>query len=81
MEDFIDSHFVEKFVAFHNPIKRNKLKSFVACEVKKKLASSRNHISQIRAERNVFGQLVLHSIEHSVDLELMLSFPLEPVSW
>ena len=25
MEDYIDTHLVEKFVGFHNPIKRNKL--------------------------------------------------------
>ena len=35
MEDHIDSHLVEKYVGFYNPIQRNKLKSFVACEDKK----------------------------------------------
>ena len=34
----------------------------------------------MRAERNVFGQLVL-SIEHTFDLELTSSLPLEPVPW
>ena len=36
MEDFIDSHLVEKSVGFQNLIKRNKLKTLAACEVKKK---------------------------------------------
>ena len=45
------------------------------------MTSSQNKISQIRAERNVFGQLVLLAIQHDVDLELTLSFPLGPVPW
>ena len=81
MEDFIDSHLVEKAVGLHNPIKRNKRNTIAACEVKKKLTSSQNEISQMRVERNVFGQLVLLSIEHNVDLELTLSFPLRHVPW
>ena len=54
MEDFIDIHLNEKSVGFHNPIKRNKLKAFAVCDAKKKLTSSRNEISHMRAERNVF---------------------------
>ena len=81
MEDFIKLRLVERSVGFHEPIKRNKLKTFAASEVTKKLTSSQNKISQIRAERNVFGQLVLLSLEHDVDLELTLSFPLGPVPW
>ena len=81
MEDFISTRLVDKSVGFHNPIKRNKLKTFAAIEVKKKLTSSQNKYSQIRAKRNVFGQLVLLSIELNVDLELTLSFPLGPVPW
>ena len=81
MKEFINTRLVEKSVAFHDPVKRNKLKTFAACEVKKKVTSSQNKISQIRAERNIFGQLVLLSIEHDVDLELTLSFPLGPVPW
>ena len=30
LEDFINSRLVEKSVGFHNPIKRNKLKTFAA---------------------------------------------------
>ena len=35
----------------------------------------------MRAERNIFGQLVLLSTEHNVDLELTLSLSLGPVPW
>ena len=41
-KEFLGQSFVLKSVGFHNPIKCNKLKSFVACEVKKKLMSSQN---------------------------------------
>ena len=40
-----------------------------------------NKMSQIRTERNVFGQLVLLSLEHVTDIELTMSFPLGPVPW
>ena len=75
MEDFIQSRRIDTSDSFNNLIKRNKLKTFEACDVKKKLTSSQNKIDQIRVERNVFGQLVLLSTEHNVDLELTLLFP------
>ena len=46
-----------------------------------KIRSSRNKVVEIRAERNVFAQLVLLSMEHDIDLELALSFQLGPVPW
>lgn len=33
------------------------------------------------AERNIFGQLVLLSVKHDIDIESTLSFPLSPVPW
>ena len=42
MEDFINSRLVEMYIDFLNPIKCNKLETFVACKVKKKLNSSQN---------------------------------------
>ena len=81
MENFFRKRLVDKTVNFHDPIKRNKLKTFAASQVTKKVTNSQNKISQIRAERNVFGQLVLLAIQHDVDLELTLSFPLGPVPW
>ena len=58
-----------------------KLKTVVACKVKKKLTSSKSEISQMRAERDILGQLVLLSIGHNVDLVLTLLFFLRPVPW
>ena len=81
MKHFVKTRLVDKTIGFHEHIKRNKLKTFAASQVTKKVTSSKNKVSQIRADRNVFGQLVLLAIQHDVDLELALSFPLGPVPW
>ena len=46
-----------------------------------KIRSSQNKVVEIRAERNVFVQLVLLSMKHDKDLELTLSFQLGLVPW
>lgn len=81
MEDFINSRLVNKTTDFHSPIKRNKLKTFATTEVTKTVRSTQNKITQIKAERNIFGQLVLLSVQHDIDLQLTLSYPLGPVPW
>ena len=35
----------------------------------------------MRAERNVFGQLVLLSLKHNISMEKTLCYPLGPVPW
>lgn len=50
-------------------------------KVSKKLTSAQNKVTQIRAERNVFGQLVLLAVQNGIDLETTMSFPLGPVPW
>ena len=36
---------------------------------------------KIIAQRNVYGQLLMTSQEHSIDLEKLFSYPLGPVPW
>ena len=62
MEHFIKTRRVDKTMGFHEPIKRSKLKTFAASQVTKNVTNSQNKINHIRAERNVFGQLVLLAI-------------------
>lgn len=81
MQTFVKDRLVDKTVAFHAPIKRNKLKTFATTSTTKVIKSSENKLMQIKAERNVFGQLVLLSVQHDIDLELTLSYPLGPVPW
>ena len=80
IEKFIQDRMVNHNVAFHNPIKRNKLKTFAKAEVKKTLKSTQNRMTQIKAERNIFGQLVLLSVQNDIDLQVNLAYPLGPCS-
>ena len=66
---------------YHDPITRRKIKTFSSMEKCQKIRSSQNKVVEIRAERNVFAQLVLLSMKHDIDLELTLSFQLGPVPW
>ena len=81
MDDFVKYRLVEKSVLFHDPIKRTKLKTFATAAVVKKVTSSNNKMLQLKAERNIFGQLVVLAAQNDIDLELTLSFPLGPVPW
>ena len=57
------------------------LKFFVAFEVKRRLTSLQSKSARSELNGTFFGQRFLLSIEHSVDLEVTLSFPLGPVPW
>ena len=81
MEKFIQDRMVNHNAFFHNPIKRNKLKTFAKAEVKKTLKITQNRMTQIKPERNIFGQLVLLSVQNDIDLQVTLSYPLGPVPW
>ena len=78
-EKFIKSRLLDKAVPFHDPLKGLKLKTFASVGVVKKVKSTQNKMMQIKAERNIFGQLVLFSFEHKLDLQVTLSCPLSPV--
>ena len=80
-EKFLQDRMVNHNVVFHNAIKRNKLKTFAKAEAKKTLKRTQNRMTQIKAERNIFGQLVLLSLQNDIDLQVTLSYPLGPVPW
>ena len=46
----------------------------------KKVKSTQNKVLQIKAERNIFGKLVLLSVEHNINLQVTFSYPLGPVT-
>ncbi len=80
-KDFIHTRLVEKSVPFHAPLKKRKLKTFAAMQVKKKVMSSQNKVIEIRAERNLYGQLPMYAEEHNISMEKALKFPLGPLPW
>ena len=59
MELFIKERLVDKTKNYHDPITRRKFKIFSSMEKCQKIRSSQNKVVEIRAERNVFAQLVL----------------------
>ena len=48
-DTFIRTRLVERSVGFHEPIKRNKVKTFANRGVTKKLTSFQNKMTQVRA--------------------------------
>ena len=67
MEEFIQNRLVDKS-PFYQPIKQIKLKTFASVGVVKKVTSTHTKVLQIKAERNIFGQLVLPSVKHNIRL-------------
>ena len=65
---------------FHEPIKKRNRLSFHQQALSKTIKHNGNSIS-IKAQRNVFGQLVLLSVQHNISLEKSLSYELSAISW
>jgi len=81
MEDFIKQRLVDRSLFFHSPIKKKKLKTFASAAVMRKIKSSDSKLVEIKAERNIFGQLILLSMQYEIDLQNTLSYPLGPGLW
>ena len=81
MKELIEKRLLDKSIIFHEPIKQMNLKTFASKDVAKNAKRSQNKVLQIRAERNIFGQLVLLPVEHNIDLQLTFSYPPGPVSF
>ena len=45
------------------------------------MTSKSKKTKEIKAERNVFGQLVVLALKHDINMKSVLSFPLGPVPW
>ena len=63
MVTFFEKRLVDKSVKFHKPIQRMKIKTFASMQTSQKIKSTQSKPIEVRAERNVFAQLVcFHSI-------------------
>ncbi|CAF4952709.1 unnamed protein product [Pieris macdunnoughi] len=63
---------------FEKAIKRNKILTFVDAVPKKKLAIS-GKLIEVRMQRDLFAQLLLISLEQTLNIDKVLSYPLTPV--
>lgn len=79
--EFVTDRLVNKSVSFHQPIPRKTLSTFSSMKERRNVTSAANKQIEIRAERNLFGQLLMISQENNISLEKTLSFPLSPIPW
>lgn len=79
-EEFLETRLKNKTTKFHNPLTKSKLKTFASASKSTPIKSPMN-VVKFKAERNVFGQLLILSQEHKVDMEKVLKYPLSPVPW
>ncbi|KAH3862701.1 hypothetical protein DPMN_025674 [Dreissena polymorpha] len=77
MEAFITGCLIEKNVLLHDLVRQNKLKTYATSEVIKKIRSSSNKLAQAKPKRNILAQLILLLIQNDIDLERILSYPLQ----
>ena len=75
---FVNTRLISGSKLFHDPIKRNKIPSFVSIPVK---ITQGSKVKVVEANRNVLGKLLSLSTKHEkpIDLVSTLSFPLYPV--
>ncbi|GFS20344.1 hypothetical protein ElyMa_006897600 [Elysia marginata] len=78
-EEFLETRLKNKTTKFHNSLTKSKLKTFASASKLTPIKSSMN-VVKIKAERNVFVQLLILSQEHKVDMEKVLKYPLSLVS-
>ena len=60
-DEFIEDRHIKKTASFFYPVKKQRLKTLASLAKCVKLTGSEKKSTQMRAERNVFGQLVLLS--------------------
>ena len=77
-DNFVKNRLKEKTVNFHKPLGTVKTKIFTS--LKRTTIKGKNQIT-IKEQRNLFGQLLVLSQEHSVDLQKVLQYPLTPTLW
>ncbi|GFO17511.1 hypothetical protein PoB_004401600 [Plakobranchus ocellatus] len=79
-KEFVDTRLKDKTTRFHKPLTKTKLKTFGSVSKSTQIKSAKN-VVKIKAERNVFGQLLVLSQEYQIDMEKVLKYPLSPVPW
>ena len=80
---FLKECLIDRTVSFYAPLNRLSLKTFASMKKSKKLTSSNKKVVEIKAERNIFSQLVLLSEDSNISIERALTYPypLGPVPW
>ena len=65
---------------FHDPLKTNKLKTFSDMNKKKQVKTNERSII-LKADRSLFGRIIVIAQERSLQMDYILSHPLGPLPW
>ena len=65
---------------FHDPVKTNKLKTFSDMN-KKKQVQTKDRSIILKADRSLFGRIIVIAQERSLQMNTILSHPLGPLPW
>lgn len=79
MEEFI-KECQDNSGRFHKPIKKNVINNFANGILKRK-GSSKGAVDEAKHERNILGQILCLAMRNSINLEMVLSFPLTSVPY
>ena len=80
LEEFMTNRLIEKSVAFYNPIKKKKLKTFSSMQANATVRVKQNQIS-IKTDRKIFSCMLVIQRKHSINLRDVSQYSLGPVAW
>ena len=78
--EFVELRLKTKKVEFYAPLTKSKSKTFSSVSKVVKVKTSKHEV-KVKVQRNLFGQLLVLSQEHEIDMEKVLKYPLSPVPW
>ena len=70
---------MQKGNCFHDPIKKIKLKTFTAMKIKQATGKTKENV--IKADRRLFGNMVLIAQSRKLEMRAVLSHPIGPLPW
>lgn len=79
-EDFVNTRIENKTVEFKNPLPKSGLKTFESA-TNVVAVKSKSKEMKVKIQRSLFGQLLVLSHEHDINMEKVLSYPLSPTPW
>ncbi|GFR82523.1 hypothetical protein ElyMa_004100400 [Elysia marginata] len=80
-DNFGEKRLQSKVVSFHDPIKKNKMITFSCLNKQKNKESNEFKRIKVTAQMNMFGQLLIVSQTHYIDLAKVMTYPLNLFPW
>jgi len=79
--EFVENRLHTKETSFHEPIKKKKVTTFTCLKKESVIKSKTSKEIKVTAQRNMFGQLLMVSQAHNIDLAKVTSYPLNHFPW